>query len=112
MLSNTGSSAPGRSTRTDEVCSVNRRRKADGPVTLDAHGMDPVKVLALASSLGPVPERILVVGCEPAVRMSGEEEEIVGELSGPVRAAVEPAAELVESLVRQIVEEREGGGTR
>ena len=40
---------------------------ADGPVTLDAHGMDPVKVLALARQLGPVPERILVVGCEPLV---------------------------------------------
>src|SRR3954468_18114730 len=76
---------------------------ADGPVTLDAHGMDPVKVLALASTLGPVPDRILVVGCEPAVRMTGEEEDIVGELSEPVRAAVEPAAELVESLVAQVL---------
>jgi hydrogenase maturation protease len=85
---------------------------AEGPVTLDAHGMDPVKVLTLASTLGPVPERILVVGCEPAVRMTGEEEEIVGELSEPVRAAVEPAAELVESLVAQVVEEHGRGGTR
>jgi hydrogenase maturation protease len=85
---------------------------AEGPVTLDAHGMDPVKVLTLAATLGPVPERILVVGCEPAVRMTGEEDEIVGSLSEPVRAAVEPAAELVESLVRQIVEEREGGEAR
>ena len=80
---------------------------SDEPVMLDAHGMDPVKVLTLAGQLGPVPERILVVGCEPAVRMTGEEEEIVGELSEPVRAAVPVAAEMVETLVKEITE----GGT-
>ena len=80
-----------------------------GPVALDAHGMDPAKVLKLASTLGPVPERILVVGCEPAVRMTGDEEEIVGELSEPVRAAVAPAADLVQSLVTEILEQREEG---
>ena len=39
-------------------------------------------------------ERVLVVGCEPRVRMTGDEEEIVGELSAPVRAAIDPAAEM------------------
>jgi hydrogenase maturation protease len=77
----------------------------DGPVTLDAHGMDPVKVLALARQVGSVPERILVVGCEPAVRMTGEEEEVVGELSEPVRAAIDDAVELVESVVGELFEE-------
>jgi hydrogenase maturation protease len=72
--------------------------------TPDAHGMDPVKVLALARQLGSVPERILIVGCEPAVAMSGEEEELVGELSEPVRAAVGEAVELVESVVGELVE--------
>lgn len=72
--------------------------------TPDAHGMDPVKVLALARQLGSVPERILVVGCEPAVAMSGDEEELVGELSEPVRAAVGEAVELVESVVGELVE--------
>jgi hydrogenase maturation protease len=84
----------------------------DGPVMLDAHGMDPVKVLALAGQLGPVPERILVVGCEPRVRMTGDEEELVGDLSEPVRAAVDPAVELVEAVVREVVAtqaEAEGG---
>jgi hydrogenase maturation protease len=75
----------------------------DAPVMLDAHGMDPVKVLALAGQVGPVPERILVVGCEPQVRMSGDEEDLVGDLSEPVRAAVDPAVELVESLVREVL---------
>ena len=75
-----------------------------GEVMLDAHGMDPVKVLSLAAQLGPVPERVLVVGCEPQVRMSGEEEEIVGELSEPVRAALDPAVELVESVLEELLE--------
>jgi hydrogenase maturation protease len=78
-------------------------------VTLDAHGMDPVKVLALAGTLGPVPERILVVGCEPQVAMTGEEEDIVGDLSEPVAAAVDGAVELVESLVDELVQANGGG---
>ena len=80
----------------------------DGPVALDAHGMDPVKVLALAGQLGPVPERILVVGCEPAVRMTGDEEELVGELSEPVRASLDGAVELVESLVGDLLKSQKG----
>jgi hydrogenase maturation protease len=73
-------------------------------VLLDAHGMDPVKVLSLAAQLGPVPERVLVVGCEPQVRMSGDEEEIVGELSEPVRAALDGAVELVESVLGELLQ--------
>ena len=83
------------------------------PVMLDAHGMDPVKVLQLAGQLGPVPDRILVVGCEPQVRMSGDEEELVGDLSEPVRAAILPAADLVENLLGDLVAEddSQNGGT-
>ncbi len=77
----------------------------DGADTvMNAHGLDPVRVLALASQVGEVPERIVVVGCEPAVRMTGEEEEIVGELSEPVRAAVPVAVEMVEKLVKELTE--------
>ena len=71
--------------------------------TLDAHGMDPVRVLALAAELGDVPARVLVVGCEPGVRMSGEEEELVGELSEPVAAVLDGAVALVESLLDDLV---------
>jgi hydrogenase maturation protease len=74
---------------------------------MNAHGLDPVKVLSLARQVGDVPERVLVVGCEPAVRMTGDEEDIVGELSEPVRAAVPVAAEMVETLVKELTE----GGT-
>jgi hydrogenase maturation protease len=80
-----------------------------GPVQLDAHGMDPVKVLSLASTLGPVPERILVVGCEPLVSMTGDEADLVGDLSEPVRAALDAAVELVESVVREAIENHDGG---
>jgi hydrogenase maturation protease len=80
---------------------------------LDAHGMDPVKVLALARQLGDVPERVLLVGCEPQVRMSGDEEDVVGELSPPVLGAVDEAVGLVESLVEELsaqkAQEPEGG---
>jgi hydrogenase maturation protease len=68
----------------------------------DAHGMDPVKVLALARQLGAADgalPRILVVGCEPQVRMTGDEEDVVAELSAPVRAALDEAVALVVSLL-------------
>jgi hydrogenase maturation protease len=81
----------------------------EGPVMLDAHGMDPVKVLALAGQLGPVPERILVVGCEPGVRMSGDEDDLVGDLSEPVHAAVDPAVELVEAVLSEVLPTQQGG---
>jgi hydrogenase maturation protease len=86
---------------------------SDEPIMLDAHGMDPVKVLSLAGQLGPVPDRILVVGCEPLTGVSSDDEELVGELSEPVLAAVVPAAEMVEQTLRELFEqdgvEREGG---
>jgi hydrogenase maturation protease len=88
--------------------------ESDEPVMLDAHGMDPVKVLTLAGQLGPVPERILVVGCEPLTGVSGDQEELVGELSDPVRAAVDVAVEMVEQTLRELLEaeEREQGAER
>jgi hydrogenase maturation protease len=73
----------------------------DRGIVPEAHGMDPVKVLALARELGPLPEQVLVVACEPRVVMTGEEEDIVVELSEPVRAAVEPAARLVLRLLEE-----------
>ena len=78
----------------------------DGAVMLDTHGMDPVKVLKFARFLGAKPTRTLVVGCEPQVVVSGEDyEDVRVELSDPVRAAVEEAVKLVESLVEEIIGE-------
>jgi hydrogenase maturation protease len=87
--------------------SVIEPRLEEGEASPDAHGMDPVKVLSLARQLGSVPGRVMIVGCEPAVRMTGDEEELVGELSEPVRAAVDDAVELVESVVRELLEKGE-----
>ena len=75
----------------------------DGEVTLDTHGMDPVKVIKLSRALGAKPTRTLVVGCEPQAVLGGEDyDEILMELSEPVSAAVDEAVKLVESLVREI----------
>jgi hydrogenase maturation protease len=70
---------------------------------LDAHSMDPVRVLGLARTLGSLPHRVLVLGCEPGTRMSLEDEELVMGLSPPVASAIEKAVELVESLLEDLV---------
>jgi hydrogenase maturation protease len=78
----------------------------DGEVSLDTHGMDPVKVIKLSRALGAGPTRTLVVGCEPQVVVSGEDyEDMLMELSEPVQAAVEEAVKLVGSLVERIAKE-------
>ena len=75
----------------------------DGEVSLDTHGMDPVKVIKLSRTLGASPTRTLVVGCEPQVVVGGEDyDDMLMELSEPVRAAVEEATKLVESLVEKL----------
>jgi len=75
----------------------------DGEVSLDTHGMDPVKVIKLSRALGAKPTRTLVVGCEPRVVLSGEDyDDMLMELSEPVQAAVGEAVKLVESLVEEI----------
>jgi hydrogenase maturation protease len=74
----------------------------DGEVGFDAHGMDPLKVLALARALGGPLPRILVVGCEPRTVMTGEEEDVVAEISEPVRAALDEGVRLVEALLEDL----------
>jgi hydrogenase maturation protease len=66
---------------------------------VDGHGMTPVAVVELLKGLGGGVQRVLVVGCRPAVvdeRM---------ELSAPVAAAVEPAVAMVADLVDDVVRE-------
>jgi hydrogenase maturation protease len=75
----------------------------------DAHGMDPVRVLALAKAMGATPPRTLVVGCEPKTRMTADDEEIVAALSEPVRAALDEAVRLVESVLDELTNEQEVG---
>ena len=70
-----------------------------------------MKVLALARALGGTPPRTLVVACEPQTRMTGDEPDLVGDLSEPVRAALDAGARLVVSLVEELTTEagRKGG---
>lgn len=82
----------------------------DGGVTLDTHGMDPVKVIKLARALGAQTPRLFVVGCEPQLVVSGEEfDDMVMELSEPVSAAVEEAANMAEKLAKKLCTRAESG---
>jgi hydrogenase maturation protease len=76
----------------------------DVPAGLEPHALDPVSVLRTARRLGAAPGRTLIVGCEPQTRMTGEEPDVVMELSPPVAAAVDEAVALVESLVAELTE--------
>jgi hydrogenase maturation protease len=75
----------------------------DIEMTIDAHGMDPVKVLALARTLGAESlPRTLIVGCEPQMRMNAGDEHIRAELTEPVRASLERALAIVEDLLTDL----------
>lgn len=75
------------------------KREQTGPLLVEGHNLDPVRVLQTAAMLGVTVRRLLVVGCEPS---SMEVEEKEG-LSEPVRAGVEGAVALVESLIQQLL---------
>jgi hydrogenase maturation protease len=68
-----------------------------GGATIDAHGLDPARVLRLAREHGPVPPRILLVACEPSAQNADATWEM--ELSVPVGVAVDEAVRLVERLI-------------
>jgi hydrogenase maturation protease len=73
-------------------------------VGLDAHSMDPMKVLAFARTLGARPIHTLLVGCEPAV-ITGNDDYLDMQmgLSEPVQAAVDEAIKLIDSLIEQLL---------
>jgi hydrogenase maturation protease len=73
---------------------------------IDAHSMDPMKVLNMVKSMGGTFKKILLVGCEPAT--FGPEEGQMG-LSEAVAAAVPQAVEIVESLVAKVLSGVPGG---
>lgn len=71
---------------------------------VEAHSMNPLNVLRLASSLGPV-KRVLLVGCEP--QTLGPEEGQMG-LSQAIESVLGDAVRMIEELVDKIVN---GGGS-
>ncbi len=70
----------------------------NGEAPLDAHSMDPVRLLRTVQALGGELGRILLVGCEPA-DLGGEEGRMG--LTPAVADAVEPAAEIVVALIQK-----------
>ncbi|HWC25575.1 MAG TPA: hydrogenase maturation protease [Solirubrobacteraceae bacterium] len=74
-------------------------------VGFEAHGMDPVGVLQFARQFGPVPDLLRVVGCEPQVVGDPEGQDVVAELSAPVRAAVDAAVPLIQRLVEELLDQ-------
>jgi len=84
----------------------------EGPGTLlDAHGMDPAKVLRLAATMGGRVGRVLLVGCEPET--CDEPEDMQAGLSGPVLSAVDEAVPLILSLAGRLLRGEDvakGGG--
>ena len=68
---------------------------------VDTHGMNPLNVLRMASTMNGGLKKILLVGCEPAT--FGGEEGHMG-LSAPVEAAVEEAVKMICSVVDKILQ--------
>ena len=71
---------------------------------VEAHGMDPLNVLRMASAMNGGLKKILLVGCEPATL--GGEQGHMG-LSEPVEAAVDEAVKLVASVVDKILRKQQ-----
>jgi hydrogenase maturation protease len=63
---------------------------------LNPHGMDPVRVLSLAASMGTISAQVLVVGCEP--NDFGDELEGRMGLSSPIQGAVGAACDMILEL--------------
>lgn len=72
----------------------------DGQI-VETHGMDPVKVLRTVAAMGGRVERLLLVGCEPATPL--EDDDMRDGLSAPVRAAVDEAVVLIESIAARLL---------
>ena len=70
---------------------------ASANTALNPHGMDPVRVLSLAASIGAVTAQVLVVGCEP--HDFGDELEGRMGLSSPIQGVVEAASDMILDLV-------------
>ncbi len=83
--------------------SLGEIENSDAGAMVDAHSMDPLKVLSMVKSMGGEFKEILLVGCEPATL--GPEEGQMG-LSEPVAASVPEAVKIIKSLVARVLEER------
>jgi len=74
---------------------------ASADTALNPHGMDPVRVLSLAASMGTISAQVVVVGCEPCD--FGDELEGRMGLSSPIQGVVEAACDMILDLVANAV---------
>lgn len=68
-----------------------------GSFAADMHQTDPSKVLVLGEALGVLPERTILVGCEPL-----ETDDLEDALSEPVREAIPRAIDHIETIVDEL----------
>jgi hydrogenase maturation protease len=73
------------------------------PSGMDAHSMNPERVLELVRMLGGEPRHVFLVGCEPATL--GDPDEGAMELSPAVEAAVDAAVGAVKRLAAKLTQE-------
>lgn len=86
------------------VSLIEHEMEQECEVSVDTHSMDPVKVLRLAQTLGAPPTRVLVIAVEPGTLGPAEgESNVLVQLSDPVKAAVNEALVLVESLLADLI---------
>lgn len=78
---------------------------SDEASMVNSHGLDPIRVLALAKTMGARFQKVLLVGCEPLVLNRDESGEIG--LSNVVQAAVDPAVEMIERLLEESTKKEE-----
>lgn len=69
----------------------------------DAHSLNPLTVLQFAKTIGSLPDRLLLIACEPSIVQSDGE---IG-LSEPVRAAVPHAIDEIECLVANLLSQNQ-----
>lgn len=78
---------------------------SDEASVVNSHGLDPVRVLALAKTMGARFQRVLLVGCEPLVLDRDESGEIG--LSEVVQASLDPAVQIIKRLVEESTKKEE-----
>ena len=61
---------------------------------VDMHAAVPARALAMAKALGGLPARVHLIGCEPE-----SVDELLADLSAPVRGAIRPAVDSIRALV-------------
>lgn len=72
-------------------------------IDMSAHAMNPMRVLQMAQAMGGCTGRILLVGCQPET--FGPEDEGQMGLSATVAAVVDTAADMVQELIRKVLDE-------